>query len=171
MPTEALKTLVLPILRYTAPSITDICEMGDIVTFTHKSLQLTSQWQVVDYPKSCVLSIEALHIVSYAQDTPGIYERASERNDNSFGKFILVPGLPPASPETPDDLLRVGEAHLKYVLELPYRIGMYTPVFAHALTVALDTVESRYTDCRMGSLERERLKEQSLFDRVKEAFG
>jgi hypothetical protein len=171
MPTKALQTLVLPILRYAAPSIADICEKGDIVTFTHKSLQLTSHWRVVDYTKSTVLSIEALHIVSYAPDAPGIYEQASERNDNSFGKFIPVPGFPPDSPETPDDLLRVRETHLKYVLELPYRVGMNPTVFAHALTVALDTVESRYIDCWVGSLERERLKEQRLFDRIKETFG
>jgi hypothetical protein len=67
--------------------------MGDTVTFTHKFPQFTSRWRVVDYPKSHVLSIEALNIVSFDPDAPGIYERASEQSDKSFGKFIPVPGF------------------------------------------------------------------------------
>src|ERR671914_74562 len=125
MPTEALKTLVIPVLNC-APFTFDVCGKADTVTFTRKFLQFTSQWRVVDHPKSHVLSIEAYDLVPFSPAAPDIYKRLYERSDKSFGKFTLEMGVYKYD----------WVPCLKYVLELLYVDETTPAAFEHALTVA-----------------------------------
>lgn len=87
MPTQALKDLVIPVLNC-QPFTFDIRGNADTVTFTHKFPQFISHWRVVDYPKSHVLSIEVLNIVSFELNATGLLERASGAVTNASGSLL-----------------------------------------------------------------------------------
>jgi hypothetical protein len=165
MPTEALKTLVLPVLNR-APFAYDVCGKADSVTFIHKFSQFTSKWRIVDYPKSHVLSIEAYDIVPFSPEAPGIHKRLYERSDKSFGKFTLEMGVYKYD----------WVPYLKYVLELPYVDETTPAAFEHAFTIARDAVGTTYHGWLKASNESrcsgsEGIDDKGLFDRIKDAFG
>jgi hypothetical protein len=66
-----LEKLLLPTLR-SAPFTYEVGENGNTVTFLARIPRFSTQWQVVDYPKSQVLSIEAGHIVSFTPEATDI---------------------------------------------------------------------------------------------------
>jgi hypothetical protein len=145
---ENLEKLVLPTLR-SAPFIYEVSQTDNTVTFLARIPRFSSQWQIVDYPKSQVLAIEAVRIVSFTPEATDLLAQVNDHNADCIGKFTLV-----------------NQEDLTYCLELPYLKSTSRAAFQHALFLALDTVAAHYEGWR-----KYPHRCMGLFDRIKEAFG
>jgi hypothetical protein len=83
--------MVIPILD-SAPFTYAVSGDENTVKFIVRLSRFTSHWQVVDHLKPQVLTIEALHPISFTAEPTDVLERVNERNADCIGKFRLVNG-------------------------------------------------------------------------------